>query len=77
MKFFGKAAVMGVTLMASSAALAECPVDLPFDNLMDCIVEEGAGGEYPSAQILKELNKAQADGKQTIYLDADFSEDEA
>ena len=77
MKFFGKAAVMGVALMGSSAAMAECPVELPVDSLLDCIAEEGAGGEYPSAQVMQEMNASQAEGKQTIYLDSDISADEA
>ena len=76
MKYFGKAVVMGVALMGSSVAMAECPVELPIDNLLDCIAEEGAGGEYPSAQVLKEMNAGQAEGKQTIYLDSENSADE-
>ena len=64
MKNFVKAGVMGVVLMGSSAAMAECPVALPYEKLMDCIVEEGAGGEYPVEKVLKEMNKQQAESKQ-------------
>ena len=77
MKYLGKAVVMGVALMGSSVAMAECPVELPVDNLLDCIAEEGAGGEYPSAQVLQEMNASQAEGKQTIYLDSDMPANDA
>jgi len=69
MKYFGKAVVLGMALMGSSAVMAECPVELPFDNLLDCIAEEGAGGEYPVERVLQEMNKSQADGKQSYIND--------
>lgn len=75
MKYFGKAVVMGVALMGSSAVMAECPVELPIDNLLDCIAEEGAGGEYPTAQVLKQMNESQADGKQTYINDGRGADD--
>lgn len=75
MKFFGKAVVMGVALMGSSAVMAECPVELPIDNLLDCIAEEGAGGEYPVERVMQEMNKNKADGKQT-YINDGRSADE-
>jgi hypothetical protein len=75
MKYFGKAVVMGVALMGSSVAMAECPVELPIDNLLDCIAEEGAGGEYPTAQVLKEMNDSQSDGKQTYINDGRSADD--
>lgn len=69
MKYFGIAAVLGMALMGSSAAMAACPVELPIDNLLDCIAEEGGGGEYPVERVLQEMNKSQADGKQTYVSD--------
>ena len=34
------------TLLFASNAYAECPETMPYDNLMDCIVIEGAGETY-------------------------------
>ncbi|HEC18881.1 MAG TPA: hypothetical protein ENI97_06005 [Gammaproteobacteria bacterium] len=76
MRFFGKAAVMAMALMGASVAMADCPVELPFENLMECLVEEGAGGEYPVEKVMKELNKQKSDGKQSIYIDVGRSADE-
>jgi hypothetical protein len=76
MNYFGKAVVMSVSLLASSVAFAECPTELPFENLMDCMVEEGAGGEYPVERVMKELNKQQAEGKQTMSIDDGRTADE-
>ena len=33
-------------LFLSGQALAECPVSLTYDQLVDCIVVEGAGDRY-------------------------------
>ena len=75
MKILGKAMVMGMTLMGSSMAMAECPVSLPIDNLLDCITVEGAGSEYPVEQVLKGMNKSQADGKQTSAEDGRLADE--
>ena len=75
MKYFGKAVVLGVALMGSSVAMAECPVELPIDNLLDCIAEEGAGGEYPVDRVMQEMNKSQADGQQTYIQDGRSADD--
>ena len=75
MKFFGKAVVLGVALMGSSAAMAECPVSLPVENLLDCITEEGAGGEYPVGHVLQQMNESQADGKQGYINDGRSADD--
>lgn len=39
-------------LAAVTTARAECPNSLPVDLLMDCIVVEGAGDEYPAEERL-------------------------
>lgn len=70
MKYFGKAVVMGVALMGSSMAMADCPVSLPINNLLSCIAEEGGGeDEYPVEHVMQEINKSQADGKQSFIND--------
>ena len=46
--------LVALALSASGSALAECPVALPYDYLMDCVVTEGAGGTYPVEKILEE-----------------------
>ena len=66
MCFISKAVVLGVSLFVSSAAMAECPVELPYEKLMDCIVEESAGGVYPVDEVMKEHNAQQAEGKQPM-----------
>ncbi|MBL1276837.1 MAG: hypothetical protein COB30_012205 [Ectothiorhodospiraceae bacterium] len=55
----------------SSMAFAECSVDLPFDQLMDRMVEEGAAeedvsGEYPMEQSMDEVNQQPVEGKQSV-----------
>ena len=75
MRLISKAVVLSVGLFVSSAAMAECPVELPFEKLMDCIVEEGAGGVYPVEKVMKEINAQQAEGKQSMSVNAQLDEE--
>ena len=66
MNLFGKTFLLGMLLMGSSSVMAEdCPIVLPYENLVDCIVEEASGGSYPVQQVLDTLNQQQAEAKQT------------
>jgi hypothetical protein len=64
MKMLMKSLLLSVALFGSTAALAECPVELPFQKLMDCMVTEGAGDEYPVAEVMAEINKEKGKGMQ-------------
>ena len=39
-------AIFSVLSTFSLGVFAECSIELPFDELSDCIVVEGAGGNY-------------------------------
>lgn len=44
--------------LTSSVALAECPLELPTKYLERCLVVEGSGSDYPTAQVLAILRNA-------------------
>jgi len=67
MKIFGKAVVIGASLMVSSVAIANCPVELPVENLMECIAEEGGGGVYPTSKVMQ-IQEARGAGEKHLYI---------
>lgn len=69
---FGKTIMAGAALMVSSAAMANCPVELPVENLMECIVEEGGGGVYPTSQMMQ-IQKSRSAGEKHLYIRDDRS----
>lgn len=62
MKTVANSMVLVASLLGASSAMAECPLELPYQKLVDCLVTEGAGDEYPAAQVLAEI-KAQQEAR--------------
>jgi hypothetical protein len=52
-------------LFITANAMAECPVELPTEKLLDCIVVEGAGSEYPTEQVLAQSRAEKAESQIT------------
>ena len=58
-----KTVIIASSLFFAGHAMAECPQALPTEKLLDCIVVEGAGSEYPTEQVLAELRAEKAEGQ--------------
>ena len=42
-----KLVLISAFLMVNLPALAECPIDMEYNELLDCIVVEGSGKSFP------------------------------
>ena len=64
MKTLIKSFLLSLAVVGSSVVMAECPVEMPYEKLMDCMVTEGAGDEYPVTEVMTEINKEKGKGMQ-------------
>jgi hypothetical protein len=61
MKTISSFVVLATSVFGTSVAVAECPLELPYQNLVDCLVTEGAGDEYPVAEVLATIKEQEAE----------------
>ncbi|MGD8514030.1 MAG: hypothetical protein PVF52_00345 [Granulosicoccaceae bacterium] len=53
----------GLIVSGNTMATDNCPLELPTEKLLDCIVVEGAGDWYPTEAVLAEIRAEKAASK--------------
>jgi hypothetical protein len=53
----------GLIVSGNAMAVDNCPLELPTEKLLDCIVVEGAGDWYPTEEVLAEVRAEKAEAK--------------
>jgi len=59
----------------ASTTQADCNVELPFDQLVDCIVVEGSGETYNRADDSNHTQNLTKTNKDEVYLKPDTTSD--